>query len=117
MLHGQFVRQNKKARNLKRLKWLKNGSLTRDRESLACTAQLQRLWTNAIKGTIDKCQEEMRPMICGKSDESIYHIETEYNKLIQEDYKRRYDWIGWRISWEIFEVKGNPVPIKWCKHL
>lgn len=33
----------------------------------------------------------MRPMICGKSDESIYHIETEYNKLIQEDYKRRYD--------------------------
>ena len=43
MLHSQFVRQNKKARNLKRLKWLKNGSLTRDRESLACTAQLQRL--------------------------------------------------------------------------
>ena len=30
-------------------------------------------------------------MICGKADESTYHIGTEYNKLIQEDYKRRYD--------------------------
>lgn len=43
MLHGLFVRQNKKARNLKRWQWLKNGSLTRDRESLACAAQVQPL--------------------------------------------------------------------------
>ena len=34
MVHGQFERQTKIARNFPRLEWLKNGTLKRDRESL-----------------------------------------------------------------------------------
>ena len=39
MLHGQFARQTKEVRNQDRWKWLQNGTLKRETESLIFAAQ------------------------------------------------------------------------------
>ena len=56
MLHGQFVQQTKEVGNQDRWKWLRNGTLKRETESLTFAAQEQAIGTNVIKGKIDKSQ-------------------------------------------------------------
>ena len=40
-------------------------------------------------------------MLCGDRDEVINQIISEYNKLVQKEYKTRHDWYGKMIHWEL----------------
>ena len=40
-------------------------------------------------------------MLCGDKDETIKHIISECNKLAQEEYKIRHNWMGKGNYWEL----------------
>ena len=51
-----------------------------------------------------------------KAVEKITHIVRECTRLAQKEYKRRHDWIGSCIHWEICGAKGIPLATKWQEH-
>ena len=71
-----------------------NGTLKRETESLIFAAYEQVIRTNAIKGKIDKSQEQTKCRMCSRADDAITHIVSECPKLAQKEYKRRHDSIG-----------------------
>ena len=116
MLHGQFVRQTKEVGNQDTWQWLRNGTLKREIESLTFAAQEQAIRTNVIKRKIDKSQEQTKCRMCSRTDETINHILSECPNLAQGEYKKRHDWIGRFIHWDICEANGIHVKSKWYKH-
>ena len=54
--------------------------------------------------------------MCSRDDKTINHMVNECPKLAQKEYKRRHDWIGRRIYWELFGENGIHVKPKWYKH-
>ena len=44
--------------------------------------------------------------MCSRADERIKYIISECPKLAQRQYKRRHDWVGRRIHWEICRANG-----------
>ena len=111
MLHSQSVRQTKD-----RWQWLQNGTLKRETGTLIFAAQERAIWTNVIKGKIDKSQELTKCRMCSRVDETVKHIVSESSKLAQKEYKRRHDWIGRRIHWKICVENGIHVKSKWHEH-
>ena len=79
-------------------------------------AQEQAIRTNLIKKKIDKSQEQTKCRMCNRTDETINHIVSECPKLAQREYKRRHDWVGRRIHWEICRANGIYVISKWYEH-
>ena len=73
---------------------------------LIIAAQKQAIRTNAIKAKINKTQAESKCRLCGKVDETVRHIKCEYPILAQREYKRRYDWVGRKIHWEVCRKRG-----------
>ena len=63
-------------------------------------AQEQAIRTNKIKAKIDETQENSKCRMCGKAEESV-NVLSECSKLAQKEYKRRHDWFGTKIQWEI----------------
>ena len=110
MLHGQFVRQTKEMENQDRWQWLRNGTLTRETESLIFTAK------DIVKGKFDKSQEQTKCRICRRADEITNHIVRECPKLAQLECKRGHDWIGRRIHLGICGANGIHVKPKWREH-
>ena len=115
-LHGQFVRETEDIGGEKRWIWLKDGSIKRETETLILAAQEQSLRTNAIKAKIDRSQEDSKCRMCKKSEETVAHIVSGCSKLAQHDYKRRHDWVGKRIHWEVCKRYGIKVTAKWYEH-
>ena len=113
MLHAQFVQQTKEVGNQDRWQWLGNEVLKCETESLIFGAKEQVIRTNVIKGKIDKSQEQTKCRMWSKADETINHIVSECPKLVQKEFKRRHDWIGRRIHWEICRANGVHVKPKW----
>ena len=116
-LHGQYARQTDEVSNDERWLWLKDGGLKRETESLIIAAQNQSIRTNHVKAKIDKSQGNSKCRMCQQSDETINHILSECPKLAQKEYKRRHDWVGKRIHWEVCRVNGITVPPKWYNHV
>ena len=54
--------------------------------------------------------------MCGQVDETVNHIISECSKLAQKEYKRRHDWVGKRIHWEVCRKNGIEVKPKWYEH-
>ena len=54
--------------------------------------------------------------MCSRADERIKYIVSECPKLAQREYKRRHDWVGRRIHWEICRANGIHVRSKWYEH-
>ena len=54
--------------------------------------------------------------MCGQADESINHILSECSKMAQKEYKRRHDWVGKKVHWEVSKRCGFDVAEKWYKH-
>ena len=115
-LHGQFLRQTDDVAGDSRWLWLKQGSLKRETESLILAAQEQAISTNAIKAYIDKSQEQSKCRMCGERDETVNHLVSECSKLAQREYKRRHDWVGRRVHWEVCRMYGIEVKGKWYEH-
>ena len=79
-------------------------------------AQEQTIRTNNIKAKVDKTQENSKCRMCGKAEEIVNHVLSECSKLAQKEYKRRRDWFGTKIHWEICRKYGIKVKGKWYKH-
>ena len=62
---------------------------------------------------IDKSQDQAKCRRCSRVDNTINHIFSERSKLTQREYKRRLDWVGGRIHWEICWANGIHVKSKW----
>ena len=92
---------------------MRNGTLKRDTESLIFAAQEQALRAIVIQGMIDKSLDQTECGICSRTDETINHIVSECPKLAQRECKRRQDWIGRRIRWEIVRANEIHVEPKW----
>ena len=80
-------------------------------------AQEQAIRTNLIKAKIeDKTQQESKCRMCGQADESVNHILSECSKMAQKEYKRRHDWVGKKVHWEVSKRCGFDVNEKWYEH-
>ena len=115
-LHGQFLRQTEEETGKDQWQWLRSTGIKRETESLIMAAQEQAIRTNAIKAKIDKSQEESKCRMCGKVDETINHLLCECSKMAQREYKRRHDWLGKRVHWEVCRKLGFETKEKWYEH-
>ena len=50
------------------------------------------------------------------TDEIVYLILREYSKLSQKEYKRRHDWLGKVIHWELYKRLIFDYANKWYMH-
>ena len=96
--------------------WLRKGSLKRDTESLLIAAQNNAIWTDNVKTKIDKTRQNNRCKLCGDRDETINCITSEWSKLVQKEYKTRYDWVGKMIHWELCQKFNFDNTNKYCMH-
>ena len=79
-------------------------------------AQEQAIRRNAIKTKIDKNRVESKCRLCVKVDETVSHRVCECPMLAQREYKRRHDWVGIKVHWEVYRKNGFNVNEKWYKH-
>ena len=115
-LHGKFFNQIEEVAGEEKWLWLRDGSIKRETESLIMAAQEQVIRVNAMKAKIDKTQAESKCRLCGKVDETVRHIVCECPILAQREYKRRHDWVGRKIHWEVCRKIGFDVNEKCYKH-
>ena len=116
VMHGHFLRQTEDVTDKDQRLWLQEGSLKRETETLIMAAQGQAVRTNLVKAKIDKTQEDSTCRMCGKADESINHLLSECSKMAQKEYKRRHDWIGRKIHWEVCRKYGLDTKDRWYEH-
>ena len=115
-LHGKFLRQTDAITGEDRWLWLKQGNLKGETESLILAAQEQAVRTNVIKAKIDNTQEQSKCRMCGEKDETVNHLISECSKMAQREYKRRHDWVGRRVHWDVCRKYGIEVKDKWYQH-
>ena len=117
MLQDQFMRQTEEEGGKERWLWLSGTGIKRETESLIMAAQEQAIRTNVIKARIDRTQEESKCRMCGRADETINHLLSECSKMAQKEYKRRHDWMGKRIHWDVYKKRLKiQVKEKWYEH-
>ena len=51
-----------------------------------------------------------------ESYSAVNHILSECSKMAQTEYKRRHDWVGKRIHWDVCRKYGIKVKGKWYEH-
>lgn len=117
VLHGQFLRQTEDETGKDQWLWLKSTGLKRETESLIMAAQEQAIRTNSIKAKIDQSQQESKCRMCGKADETVNHLLSECSKMAQREYKRRHDWLGKRVHWEICHRLQFQTKEHWYEHV
>ena len=115
-LHGQFLRQTEDIAGEGRWGWMRKAGLKRETESLILAAQEQAIRTNLIKTKIDRTRTDSKCRMCGQSDETVNHIISECSKMAQKEYKRRHDWVGKRIHWEMCKIANIHTTSKWYEH-
>ena len=115
-LHGQFIWQTMGKASENRWGWLKKGCFKRANEALIMVAQEQAITANTIKAKIDKTPKNSKCRMCGKAEECVNHVLSECSKLAQKEYKRRDDWFGTKIHWEICRKYGIEKKGKWYEH-
>ena len=115
-LHGQFFNKIEDVAGEEKWLWLRDGSIKRETESLIMAAQEQAIRENVIKAKIDKTQAQSKCRLCGKADETVRHIVCDCPMLAQREHKRRHDWVGKKIHWEVCRKIGFDVNEKWYKH-
>ena len=54
--------------------------------------------------------------MCSRANETNNCIVRECPKHAQKEYKRRHDWIGRRVHWEICAANGIHVKSKWYEY-
>jgi len=69
-----------------------------------------------VKARIDKTQENSVCHMCGQREETVMHIICECTKLAQKEHKRRHDWVGRVIHWELCKQLRFSHAGKWYEH-
>ena len=112
-MHGKFIREmTEKVDKEKTWQWLSRGDLKVRTEVLLCATQEQAITTNYIKYHIDKTSESLLCRLCGKNGESVQHITSGCEKLVQKEYKRRHDNVAEKVNSDICKKNGE----KWYEH-
>ena len=68
------------------------------------------------KQKINKIQQNSRCRLCGDRDETITHVICECCKLVQREYKTRYDWMEKVIHQELCKKLKVDHTKKWYMH-
>ena len=89
---------------------LRKENLKRETKSFLIAAQDNAVRTNHIKARIDKKQQNRKCRLCSDRDETINHIISECSKLVQKEYKARYDWVSKVIHWEMCKDLNLTIP-------
>ena len=95
-LQGQFIRGTEDIADIKSWNWLR-------RECIK---------TNNIKTKIGGTRNDPRCRMCKANDETIIQIISLCLKPLQKEYKRRHDWMGNTVHWDICRKKDYDVPEK-----
>ena len=66
--------------------------LIKTTEALIVITQEQVIRTNNTNAKIDKTEENSQCRMCGKAEESVNHVLSEWRNLAQKKYKIRHDW-------------------------
>ena len=74
VLHSQYPRQTKDVISKESWRWLKEGNIKRETESLIFATQEQALRTNQIKAKIGQSQADDKCRMCGIANEAINHF-------------------------------------------
>ena len=114
VLHGQYPRQTKYVASKESWKWLREGNIKGETESLIFVVQKQALRMNQIKAKIHQSQSDEKCRMCGNANETINHLTNECPKMAQKEYKRRHDLVGKKIHWEICR-EFRKVSKKWYR--
>ena len=113
VLHGQYPRQTKDLVPKESCRWLKEGNIKRETESLIFAAQEEALRKNQIKAKIDQSQADDKCRMCGNANETINHLTNKCAKMALKEYKRRRDLVGKKIHWEVRRKFGIEISKKW----
>ena len=81
----------------------------KETESLIMAPQEQVIRTDALKAKLEKAQYKIKCRLHGKVDETVRHMGCECLMLPQREYKRRYEWVGRKIHWEVCRKIGFDV--------
>ena len=81
----------------------------KETESLIMAPQEQVIRTDALKAKLEKAQYKIKCRLHGKADETVRHMVCECLMLPQREYKRRYEWVGRKIHWEVCRKIGFDV--------
>ena len=79
-------------------------------------AQEQAIRTNVIKARIERTQEESKCRMCSRAVETINHMLSECSKMAQNECKKRHNWMGKRIHWDVCKKNKIEVKEKWYEH-
>ena len=73
-------------------------------------------WDKHNKGKKRQDSDESKCRLCGKVDETVRHIVCECPMSAQKEYKRKHDWVGRKMHWEVCRKIGIDVNEKLYKH-
>ena len=107
-LHGQFLRQTEEVRTEDSWMWLRRGELKRENKSLLIAAQDQALATNSVKKRYHRTADNNKCRLCGERVESVTHIVSACDMLVQREYKRRHDKVCLYIHWQLCKLYDIP---------
>ena len=116
-LHGKYPREIQDQVDEKETwRWLTNGHLNKQTESLIIAAQDQALRTNAIKARIDKTAESSICRLCKTKDETVDHIVSGCSKIAHTDYLHRHNRVASMIHWNLCHKYKIPTAKNWWQH-
>ena len=79
-------------------------------------AQDQAIRTNAIKARVDKTSSNSKFRLCKVKEETIDHLMSSCNKIVQTDYKERHDKVSSMLHWNLCRKYNLPTADKWWEH-
>ena len=115
-LYELFKRQINNISHEKTWTWLRKGNFKRETKSLLIAVQNNAIRTKHIKARIVKTQQNSKCRLCSDRDKTINHLTRECGKLVQKEYKTRYDWVGKVIHWEMCKKFKFDNTNKWYMH-
>jgi hypothetical protein len=116
-LHGQFLQQAEQIIDEEEsMRWLEDGYLKKETESLLMAAQERALRTRKIMHDIDHRNVDPKCRLCGIKDETVEHLVSACPKLAQTEYKGRHDKVGSIIHWYFCKKFQIHVEKYWYKH-
>jgi hypothetical protein len=116
-LHGQFQRQMEDLVDKQEsVRWLVDGWMKKETESLLMAAQEQSLRTRKIMHDIDHRNMDPKCRLCGQKDETVEHLVSAYPKLAQTEYKARHDKVAAILHWRLCKKFSIPVERDWYRH-
>ena len=114
-VHGQFERDTDDKKSEKSWRWLRNGHLKWETESLLSAAQELALNTNSVRNIYHK-DVSNKCRLCRTHVENVLHIVRGCSMLGQKKYKRRHDKVFLNIHWAFCKKYGVKVCERWYEN-